>query len=129
MNYRIGDFVIRLKNAAQARKREVEIPFSNVNKAIAQVLTKEGFLESSKEELVEGKKTISVSLRYSRRKPVITDVSIVSKPSLRVYVGKSDIVKHQGRALTAVLSTNSGVMTGKEAQKKGLGGELLFKIW
>lgn len=129
MNYKIGDLVIRLKNAALARKKEVELPFSNVNKAITQVLAKEGFLDGSKEGATEGKKTIIATLRYVRRKPVITDVNIISKPSLRVYVSKDEIMKNQGRSQTAVISTNSGVMTGKEAQKKGLGGELLFRIW
>jgi small subunit ribosomal protein S8 len=129
MNYLIGDLIIRLKNAALARKKEVEVPFSNVNKAITQVLAKEGFLESTKEEAGEGKKTLIATLRYVRRKPVITDVDIVSKPSLRVYISKDEIMKNQGRAQTAVISTNSGVMTGREAQKKGLGGELLFRIW
>lgn len=129
MNYQIGDLVIRLKNAALAHKKEVEVPFSNVNKAITQVLAKEGFLESAKEETNEGKRTLIATLRYVRRKPVITDVDIISKPSLRKYVSKDEIMKNQGRAQTAIVSTNSGVMTGKEAQKKGLGGELLFRIW
>src|SRR5476651_86789 len=111
MNYSVGDMIIRLKNAALARKKEVEVPFSNINKAIAKVLTKEGFLESSKEETVEGRKTLTATLRYARRKPVLTNVNLVSKPSLRVYVGKDKIGKHQSGALTAVLSTNSGVMT------------------
>jgi small subunit ribosomal protein S8 len=129
MNYLIGDLIIRLKNAALARKKDVELPFSKVNKAITEVLTKEGFLESSKEEAVEGHKVLMATLRYHRRKPVLTNVEVISKPALRVYIGKDEIAKNQGRAVTAILSTNSGVMTGKQAQKKGLGGELLFKIW
>lgn len=129
MNYVVGDFVIQLKNASMARKTEVNAPYSNINKAIAQVLKKEGFLDSVKEETVEGKKVLTVHLRYSRRKPVITDLKLISKPSLRTYVGADEISKKQGRAETAIISTNTGVLTGREAMKKGVGGELLFKIW
>ena len=129
MNYTIGDFVIQLKNAALARKREIYIPFSNTKKAMGKVLIKTGFLEEIKEENIEGKKILYVKLRYQRRRPTLTNIAIVSKPSLRVYVGSDEINKHQGRAMIAILSTNNGILTGKEAIKKKTGGELLFKIW
>ena len=129
MNYLIGDFIIRLKNASLAHQKEVSAPYSNINKAISKVLIKEGFLESVKEESVDGKKILLINLRYQRRKPVITGIDLVSKPSLRVYIGTDEIWKKQGRSAMAVLSTNKGVITGKEAMKKKLGGELLFKIW
>lgn len=129
MNYVIGDFVIQLKNASLARKKTVVAPYANLSKAVAKVLKKEGFLEDVKEDIVDGHKVLQVALRYSRRKPVITDVDLVSKPSLRTYVNVSEIASRQGRATTAILSTNTGVLTGKEAIKKGVGGELLFKIW
>ena len=123
------DFVIQLKNGALARKKEVVTPYSNLDKAIAKVLIKEGFVDSVSDELVDGKKVLRLVLRYQRRKPTITDVSLVSKPSLRTYVSADEIAKKQGRATTAILSTNTGVITGKEAIKKRVGGELLFKIW
>lgn len=129
MNYTIGDFVIQLKNAALARKKELYIPFSKMKKAMGKVLIKEGFLEEAKEETIEGRKILYVKLRYQRRKPALTNVKIVSKPSLRVYIGSGEINKHQGRSMVAVLSTNNGILTGKEAIKKKVGGELLFKIW
>lgn len=129
MNYVIGDFVIQLKNASLARKKVVVTPYANLSKAVAKVLKKEGFLDDVKEDIVDGHKVLQVSLRYARRKPVITDVDLVSKPSLRTYVGVSEIASKQGRATTAILSTNVGVLPGKEAIKKGVGGELLFKIW
>lgn len=129
MNYVIGDFVIQLKNASLARKKVVVTPYANLSKAVAKVLKKEGFLDDVKEDIVDGHKVLQVSLRYARRKPVITDVNLVSKPSLRTYVGVSEIASKQGRATTAILSTNVGVLPGKEAIKKGVGGELLFKIW
>ncbi len=129
MNYTIGDFVIQLKNAALARKKELYVPFSNIQKAIGKVLIKEGFLEDVKEEEIEGKKLLYVKLRYQRRRPTVTDIRIISKPSLRVYVGSGEIAKKQGQAKTVILSTNIGLITGKEAIKKKVGGELLFKIW
>ncbi len=129
MNYIVGDFVIQLKNASMAHKREITVPYSNISKAIAQVLKKEGFVDSIKEEVVKERRVLTVALRYQRRKPVITNVKLVSKPSLRTYVGSGDIAKQQGRAMVAVISTNTGVLTGREAIEKGVGGELLFKIW
>lgn len=129
MNYVIGDFVIQLKNASLARKKAVVAPYANLSKAVAQVLKKEGFLEDVKEETVDGHRMLSVALRYQKRKPAITDVDLVSKPSLRTYVNASEIASKQGRATIAIISTNVGVLTGKEAIKKGVGGELLFKIW
>lgn len=129
MNYIIGDFVIQLKNAALAHRKEVVAPYANLSKAVAQVLKKEGFVDAITEESVDGKRMLSVSLRYQRRKPAITDIDLVSKPSLRTYVGSSEIAKKQGRSSTAILSTNIGILTGNDAIKKGVGGELLFKIW
>ena len=123
------DFVIQLKNAAMARKKDIRTPYANLNKAIGKALIKEGFLETIKEETEDGKKLLSIRLRYQRRKPAITDVLLFSKPSLRKYVSAQEIARIQGKATVAILSTNIGVLSGKEAIKKGVGGELLFKIW
>jgi small subunit ribosomal protein S8 len=129
MNYLVGDFIIQLKNASMAHKKHIVSQYSNINKAIAKVLKKEGFLEQVSEDTVDGKRVLSVSVRFQRRKPAITDVKLISKPSLRTYVGASEIGRKQGRAAIAIISTNIGILTGKEAIKKGVGGELLFKIW
>lgn len=123
------DFVIQLKNAAMARKKDIITPLSNINKGIAKALIKEGFLDTAKEEIIDGRKVFSIRLRYQRRKPAITDVLLLSKPSLRKYASASEIGRIQGRAAVAIISTNAGVLSGKEAIKKGVGGELLFKIW
>jgi len=129
MNYVIGDFVIQLKNAAFANRKVVVAPYANISKAVAHVLKKEGFVEAVTAETIEGKRMLSVTLRYQRRKPAITDIALVSKPSLRTYVAVNEIGSKQGRATTAILSTNVGILTGNDAMKKGVGGELLFKIW
>ena len=129
MNYTIGDFIIQLKNAAMTRKKEIVTSYANINHAVAKVLVKEGFVDSVKTETIDGRKMLVVALRYARRKPTLTDVVLISKPSLRVYVESKEIGRKQGRSETAILSTNSGILTGRDAIKKNAGGELLFKIW
>jgi len=130
MNYLVADFMIRIKNSAISKRKEVVLPFSNLNKEIGKVLVKEGFLENIKEETVNGKKTLNAIIRYEKRIPVFTDVIIISKPSLRVYepAKKLNEIKKRGKR-KVVLSTNKGVMTAEEAQKKGVGGEILFAVW
>lgn len=130
MTYLVADFMIRLKNAALARRREVVLPYSKLNKAIGQVLVKQHILGSIKEESNEGKKVLVATIIFEKRLATFTDVSVISKPSLRVYASSSDKVSLIGRGLgITVVSTNQGVMTGREAAKKGVGGEILFKIW
>jgi small subunit ribosomal protein S8 len=130
MNYLIADFVIRIKNSALSKRKEVILPFSNINKEIGKVLVKEGFLESIKEEGQTGKKELKAVVRYDDRMPVLTDVEVISKPSLRVYYPAKRIMEigRRGRR-RVIVSTSQGVMTAMEANKKGLGGEVLFAIW
>ncbi|MEK9178382.1 MAG: 30S ribosomal protein S8 [Patescibacteria group bacterium] len=126
----VSDFVIRIKNAAMARRREVTLPFSKINKNVGKVLVKEGFLEDLREEKEKNRKFLKVSLKYERRIPSFSDISVVSKPSLRVYKSAKSIEGIQRRGKhTVVMSTSLGIMTGKDAQKKGVGGEVLFEIW
>ena len=129
-NHAVSDFVIRIKNASLARRTEVSLPYSNINKEVAKVLKKEGFLTEVKEEKNGIKKTLHVVIAYEKRKPVLTDVVIISKPSLRVYKPSKNIrdIEIRGRH-KVVMTTSQGVMTGQEAKKKGIGGEILFKIW
>jgi len=130
MNHKISDLIIRIKNAALARRKEVILPFSKVNKEIAKVLAKQGYIEDVKEQNLENKKAIKVNIRYEKRLPVIAGVSIISKPSLRVYGSAKKIIEIEKRGRkTTIVSTSSGVMIGKEAIKKKIGGEILFSIW
>jgi small subunit ribosomal protein S8 len=130
MNHNISDFIIRIKNAALARRREIILPYSKVNKEIGRVLAKEGYLENIKEAELDGKKIIKATVKYEKRLPVITGAIIVSKPSLRVYGSTKKIIDVERRGKkTAIVSTNQGVMTGKEAIRKKIGGEILFAIW
>lgn len=129
MNYLVSDFIIKIKNASMARRHEVSMPYSKLILAIGKVLVKEGFLAEVSENEVDGKRGIKAQLRYVRRKPVVNNVTIVSKPSLRVYTDTKGLRTPQKRSLVSVLTTSQGVMTGKDASKKGIGGELLFEVW
>lgn len=130
MNYLVADFIIRIKNSALAKRKEVVLPFSNINREIGKVLVKEGFLDSIKELENEGKKELKANIKYENRIPVLTDIIIISKPSLRVYSSVKKIPEIEKRGKRKVIvSTSQGVMTAFDAKKKGLGGEILFSIW
>ncbi len=130
MNYQVGDFIIRIKNAVNAKRKIVVLPYSKLNKSIGEILVQNGYLDTIKEDTVDEKKELVGTIGYKKRFATLTDVRIVSKPSLRVYIQKDKIrsIERRGNK-TTIISTSQGVMTGKEAQKKGLGGELLFEIW
>lgn len=130
MNHSVSDFIIRIKNASMAQRREVMLPYSKINKEIGKVLQSEGFLEEVKEIKDGTKKSIQVLIKYEKRKPVLNDLKVVSKPSLRVYNAYKDVFKLERRGKhKVILSTSKGVMSGNEARKKGVGGEVLFEIW
>lgn len=105
------------------------MPYSKIVKAIAKLLVKEGYLADVKDTETDGRKTITVGIRYVRRKAIISDVEIVSKPSLRAHMATKELQAEQRKkTLMLVVSTSQGLMTSKQALQKGIGGELLFKI-
>ena len=130
MNHLVSDFIIRIKNSAKANRKEVLLPYSKINREIGKVLVKEGFLESIKEETAGNNKQLKAVIKYERRIPVLTDVIVISKPSLRVYepVKKILEIKKRGKR-KVIVSTSKGVMTAENAEKNGVGGEVLFAIW
>lgn len=123
----VSDAIIRIKNAARARRRVTTISYSKMNKALLLILKNEGFLTDVKEELVDGKKQLIVQIRYEDRVPLMTDCEIISRPSLRKYTGAKNI--SQKKLGVTILTTNQGIMTLREAQKKGVGGEVLLRVW
>ncbi|MDP2649575.1 MAG: 30S ribosomal protein S8 [bacterium] len=129
MDYQIGDFLIRIKNASLAKRRSAEVTFSKVNKAIGKILVKEGFLRDMKDETKDGKKILVAQIMYEKRIPVFNDVLLISKPSLRVYSKAKNIQRRRLGLGVSVVSTSQGIMTEQEARKKGVGGELLFRVW
>ena len=124
------DFIIRIKNAAKARRKEIVTPYNRISRDVAKVLVREGFLENVKEKVLDNRKVLGIQIKYNNRIPVITDTKVVSKPSSRTYSGSKNLIENQRKGMyTIILSTNKGIMTGDEAQKKNLGGEILFRIW
>lgn len=130
MNHSVSDFITRIKNATMARRREVDLPYSKLNKEIGRVLQKEGFLIEVKESKDGIKKTLHAVIAYEKRLPVLNDLTVISKPSLRVYKPSKNIsdVERKGKH-KVILTTSQGVMSGHDARKKGIGGEILFEIW
>ena len=127
----IADMLTRIRNAIMARHDSVLIPASKTKISIADILKEEGFITDY--EVVKGntpQRVIKIQLKYTGKKePVLTGLKRVSKPGLRVYVGKGEIPRiYEGLGIT-ILSTPSGVMTGRQAWRKGVGGEVLCYIW
>ncbi len=130
MNYQVADFIIRIKNAAAARRKSVSLPYTKMGKQIADILVQKGFLESVKEDQQENKKVLIAAIRYVDRTPIFSEVTIVSKPSLRVYTKAKDATRQsRKKAGISILSTSQGILSSDEAKKKSVGGELLFTMW
>ena len=127
----IADMLTRIRNANTAKHDTVDIPSSKMKNAIAEILYKEGYI--SKYEIIEDGnfKTIRVTLKYGadKNEKIITGLKRISKPGLRVYAGKNEIPKVLGGLGVAILSTNQGVVTDKEARKLQVGGEVLAFVW
>ena len=127
----ISDMLTRIRNAVQVRHESLQIPASRMKSSLLKLIAEEGFISSfAVEETDSAVKTLEVRLRYYEDKsPVIQGLKRVSKPGLRVYVGKNEVPRYFGGLGVAFMSTSKGVMTGQQARREGVGGELLFYIW
>lgn len=125
----IADMLIRIKNGGIAGKEIVEMPFSAFKEAIAKVLFAEGYLTSYAKKGKKVQKTLEVGIVYDGKKPRVSDVQRMSKPSRRYYLKADEISTVKNGYGLLVMSTPKGVMTGDEARKGQVGGEVLFKIW
>jgi small subunit ribosomal protein S8 len=126
----ISDMLARIRNGALARHDRVEMPHSNLKKHIADVLKAEGFLDDVRESDGEGKKTLTLILRYGRGKDSAIDgVRRVSAPGRRVYVRFDRIPRVRSGMGISILSTSRGVMTDRQAREQKVGGELLCEVW
>ena len=125
----IADMLTRIRNALTAKHETVEIPASNMKKAIAEILFNEGYISNVeiKEDGVQG--SIVVTLKYSKDGNVITGLKRISKPGLRVYAKSNEIPTVLNGLGTAILSTSKGIMTDKQARANNLGGEVLAFVW
>ncbi len=128
MNDPISDMLTRIRNAGKALRPVVELPHSRMKESVARILKREGYV--SEVAVDNGKmKQIKIHLKYLGKKNVIEGLKRVSRPGLRHYVGAREIPRVLGGMGIAVVSTPEGVMTGTEAKKKNLGGELLCYVW
>jgi len=129
----IADMLTRLRNAIMAEHTSVAIPYSKVKASIAQILKDEGYVEDVTITEAEPVNMINIQIKYwgkrRERRAVITDLKRVSKPGRRVYVGKSDIPWVLSGMGIAILTTPQGVMTGQQARRMGMGGEVICYVW
>lgn len=126
----IADMLTRIRNANTVKHETVDIPASNIKKALAQILLDEGYIKTYDvlEDGLQG--IIRVNLKYGQNKTkVITGLKRISKPGLRVYAKKEEIPKVLGGLGVAIISTSKGIMTDKKARLEGVGGEVLCYIW
>jgi small subunit ribosomal protein S8 len=130
-NDTISDMLTRIRNACAVRQTTTQIPTTRMTRSIAQVLKEEGFIGDF-EEVGEGiKSQLVLSLKYKgkNRQPIITTLTRVSKPGLRVYSNSKDLPRVLGGIGIAIVSTSKGIMTDREARKQNVGGEVLCYIW
>ncbi|MCL1863395.1 MAG: 30S ribosomal protein S8 [Defluviitaleaceae bacterium] len=127
----IGDMLTRIRNANMARHTTVDMPSSKMKEAIANILVKEGFVKGYEIVPTGVKKTMRITLKYGKNKSekVIAGLKRISKPGLRVYVGCEELPKVLNGLGLAIVSTNKGVMTDKDARAQGVGGEVLAFVW
>ncbi|NKB32962.1 MAG: 30S ribosomal protein S8 [Pseudomonadales bacterium] len=125
----ISDFLTRLRNAQMAKLPNVNSPSSKIKVAISRVLQDEGYINGYNVNDEDGKSVINVELKYFQGKPVIEEIKRISRPGLRSYKGKEDIPKNRAGLGIAILSTNQGLMTDKQAEAAGIGGEILCTVF
>ena len=126
----IADMLTRIRNANTAKKSSVDVPASNMKKAIAQILFEQGYIKSFEEIKDDKQGIIRVTLKYDETgKRVISGLRRISKPGLRVYVNKDELPKVLNGLGIAIISTSKGLKTDKDARAEGLGGEVVAYVW
>jgi small subunit ribosomal protein S8 len=126
----IADFLTRIRNGLHADRDEVEMPASNFKAELARILREQGYIEDFELESARVGRVLRVRLKYTEnRKPVIQGIQRLSRPGRRQYVAAGEVPKVQGGMGTAIVSTSQGVMTGHDARREGVGGELVARVW
>ncbi len=125
----IADMLTRIRNAVMARHDSVLVPASKMKLSIAKILKEEGFISDYTVLRGRPQRMIKITLKYINGQPAVMGLERVSKPGLRVYVGRGEIPRVYGGLGIAILSTSKGLMTGQEAWRRKLGGELLCYVW
>lgn len=125
----IADMLTRIRNAGRAGHETCEIPASRLKKNIADILVEEGYIQSVEEKEGQVQGVLLVTLKYYDHKPVISGISRISKPGLRVYADAKNMPQVLGGLGIAIVSTSHGVMTDRKARKENVGGEVLAYVW
>lgn len=127
----IGDMLARIKNGYLARKASIEVPYSKIKEELAKILAKEEFITQVRIVNLKSKtqKTLKIDLKYEDKKPAIQGIKRKSRPGLRIYTRWQKIPRVLGGLGILVISTSKGLMTGKEARKEKLGGEIVCEVW
>jgi small subunit ribosomal protein S8 len=126
----IADFLTRVRNALQADMEEVDIPASSFKAELARILSEQGYIEGYSTEPARVGDNLRLRLKYTEdRRPAISGLRRVSRPGRRNYVGHADVPRVLGGMGTAIVSTSRGVMTGHEARREGVGGEVVAHVW
>ncbi|HET9695629.1 MAG TPA: 30S ribosomal protein S8 [Terriglobales bacterium] len=126
----VADFLTRVRNAIRAKQQKVDVPASKLKAEIARILKEEGYISNFKATEENGQKLLRVYLKYSNaNEAAISNLERISKPGCRVYVGRTEIPRVLGGLGINILTTPRGVMTGRDARKQGVGGEILCQVW
>jgi small subunit ribosomal protein S8 len=126
----VGDYLTRIRNALGAEHEEVVIPSSRLKREMSRILKEQGYITDFSAEQGEKGEVLNIKLRYTEdRDPVIMGMERVSRPGRRRYVKSDEVPRVQGGMGTTIVSTSTGVMTGHEAKKKGVGGEVVAYVW
>jgi len=126
----VADFLTRIRNSIRARHQKLDVPASKLKAEIARILKDEGYIANYKATEENGQKVIRVYLKYgTNNEAAIRDLQRVSRPGCRVYVGRDDIRRVQGGLGISIMTTPKGVMTGRQARREGVGGEILCEVW
>jgi small subunit ribosomal protein S8 len=126
----VADMLARIRNAISARHQKVDMPASKLKLEIARILKEEGYVSNFKATEEEGHKVLRIYLKYgNNNEAVISNVARVSRPGYRVYVRRTEIPRVLGGMGINILTTPRGLMTGRQARKEGLGGEVLCEVW
>ena len=126
----VADFLARIRNAIRARHPKLDVPVSKLKLEMARILKEEGYIANFKPVEEEGRRLLRMYLKYDgKNEAAISTVNRISRPGCRVYVGRNEIPRVLGGLGIVILTTPKGVMTGQQARKQGVGGEILCEVW
>lgn len=125
----IANMISTIKNALRINSNQTLIPASNLKENVTKILKEEGFLKDYKKIVKKNHQYLQISLKYNQEMPAISEIQRVSRPGRRFYAGKKEIKKMSRGYGVLILSTPQGVMTDKKAQEKGVGGEIICRVW